>query len=153
MKIFIASDHAGFRLKSMLTEWLVVSGHEIKDFGPYDYNSKDDYPDFIRPMAEGLSEELSKDPEVKGIILGYSGQGEAQVANRVKGIRATVLYSPNDEIVKLSREHNNSNILSLGASFFDEENAKQAIDLWLKTDFDSSGENARHLRRIQKIDG
>lgn len=146
MEIFIASDHAGYKLKEALRKWLVDSGYEVKDFGPFSYNEADDYPDFIRPLAE----EISKKPDnAKGIILGGSGQGEAMTANRFKNVRAVVYYGKNEDIIKLSREHNNANILSLGARFVDEEEAKRSVKLWLDTKF---SEEKRHLRRIKKID-
>lgn len=146
MKIFIASDHAGFELKEVLKKYLEELKYKVRDFGAFTYDKGDDYPDFIRPLAE----ELSKKPEnTKAIILGGSGQGEAIIANRFKGVRATVLYSYNEEMVKLSREHNYANVLSLGARFLSEEEAKKAVKLWLETDF-PGGE--RHIRRIKKID-
>jgi len=159
MKIFIASDHAGFELKEKLRMWLVSSSHEVKDFGAFACNETDDYPDFIKPLALELSQNSEN---IKGIILGYSGQGEAMVANRFKGVRAMVLYSSavalakegnfSINIVKLAREHNNANVLSLGARFISFDEAKVAINIFLETNFSSEGENTRHLRRIKKID-
>jgi len=150
MKIHIASDHAGFELKEKLRIWLVESGYEVKDYGAFSYNKKDDYPDFIREAARVVA----NDPEEsRGIILGGSGQGEAMTANRFKGVRASVYYGGPEDIVRLSREHNNANVLSLAARFLGEEEAKQAVKLFLETDFNSDGENDRHLRRIKKIDG
>jgi ribose 5-phosphate isomerase B len=149
MKIYIASDHAGFELKEKLREWLVKEGYELKDFGAFSYNDKDDYPDFIR----GVAEAVAHDPEQsRGIILGGSGQGEAMAANRFKKVRAAVYYGGKEDAVKLSREHNDANVLSLGARFLKEEEAKRAVKLWLQTDFNPEGENERHLRRIKKID-
>ena len=146
MKIYIGTDHAGFELKEKLKIFLGELGYEIMDTGAYSYNPDDDYPDFIYSVAE----QISKDPEnLKGIIFGASGQGEATLANRFKNVRAAVYYGGNDEIIKLSREHNNANILSLGAGFINEEDAKKAVKLWLDTPF--SGEE-RHIRRIKKID-
>lgn len=144
--IYLATDHRGFELKEKIKEWLKEWGYEFQDFGAFEYNPDDDYPDFIHKAAQAVA----KDPENnKGIILGGSGQGEAMVANRYKGVRAAVYYGYSDEKIKLSREHNNTNILSLGASFLTEEEAKKAIKLWLETPF--SGEE-RHTRRIKKID-
>jgi ribose 5-phosphate isomerase B len=153
MKILIAGDHAGFELKNRLKDFLVGLGYEIKDFGAKEFNEADDYPDFVKPLAL----ELSKNLDCVGIILGGSGQGEAICANRFKGIRAVVFngqYRPLDgrivpnEIV-LSKEHNNANILSLGARFINFEEAKDAVSLWLKTSF---SKDERHIRRIEKID-
>jgi len=143
-KILIASDHAGFELKRVLIPYLIELGYEVEDKGPFEYHSEDDYPDFIAPVAE----EVSRNSEVKAIIIGGSGQGEALVANRFKGVRAVVYYAHNLNLIKLSREHNDSNVLSLGACFLSEKETKEAVKLWLETGF--SGE-PRHLRRLQKI--
>ncbi len=146
MKIYLASDHAGFELKEALKKYLTELGYGGEDKGAYSLNSEDDYPDFIRPVVEAVA----ADPEhVRGIVLGGSGQGEAMIANRYKGVRAAVYYGGQLEIVKLSREHNNANILSLGARFISEYEAKEAVKLWLETPF--LGE-VRHMRRIEKID-
>ncbi|MBU1091443.1 RpiB/LacA/LacB family sugar-phosphate isomerase [Patescibacteria group bacterium] len=149
MKIYLASDHAGFELKELLRKWLVEQKYEVKDFGAFSFVEQDDYSDFIKPLAK----EISENPEnIKGIILGGSGQGEAMTANRFKNVRAVVYYGNKKEIIKLSREHNNANILSLGARFLSEEEAREAVKLWLETSFSSEGKNERHLRRIKKID-
>ncbi len=149
MKILIASDHAGYHLKEELKYYLAEKGYEIKDFGNDKSDEKDDYPDFIKPLAE----ELSKNPEnTWGIILGGSGQGEAMCANRFKNVRAVVYYGGSEEIIKLSRQHNDANVLSLGARFIETEEAKKVVMLWLETMFDSKDENERHQRRINKID-
>lgn len=100
MKIYLASDHAGFELKNSLKIFLEKEGYEVNDLGPSEYNKDDDYPDFMRPVAE----EVSNDPENnRGIIIGGSGQGEAMVANRFNGVRAAVYYAHNLDIIKLSR--------------------------------------------------
>ncbi len=146
MKVFFASDHAGFELKEKLKEYAAGLGYEIKDFGAFTYDEKDDYPDFVRKAAEAVA----NDPEhSRGIILGGSGQGEAMAANRFKNVRAAVLNHFSEEIVKLSRKHNDANVLSLGARFLSEEEAKNAVKLWLETEF--SGEE-RHRRRINKLE-
>ncbi len=153
MKIFIGTDHAGYVLKERLLTSLKVAGHEIVDKGAYEYNEHDDYPDFVIPVAE----EVSKDPEnVKGIIIGATGQGEAIAANKLPNVRAVVYYGEgkcvvDDEanIIVRSREHNNSNILSLGARFLSDEQMMSAVDLWLNTPYSGS---ERHVRRLMKID-
>ena len=117
MKIHVATDHAGLELKEKVKLYLSGLNYEVIDHGAYEYDALDDYPDFIFPCANAVS----NDPESKGIILGGSGQGEAMAANRVKGVRAAVFYNGPDEIIKLSRQHNNANILSLGARFMSEE--------------------------------
>ena len=147
--IHIGSDHAGFEMKEEIVRFLEQKHYEVVDHGAYELDPEDDYPDFILPVAIAVAE----DPQSKGIILGGSGQGEAMVANRVQGIRSTVFYgepaNSDQSIIELSRQHNDANILSLGARFITEDEALEAIDLWLETSF--SGEE-RHARRIQKID-
>ena len=144
MKIHVATDHAGLELKEKVKLYLSDLNYEVIDHGAYEYDALDDYPDFIFPCANAVS----NDPESKGIILGGSGQGEAMAANRVKGVRAAVFYNGPDEIIKLSRQHNNANILSLGARFMSEEEMYKVIEIWLSTDFESG----RHQRRIEKLD-
>ena len=144
MKIHLATDHAGLELKEKVKLYLSDLNYEVIDHGAYEYDALDDYPDFIFPCANAVS----NDPESKGIILGGSGQGEAMAANRVKGVRAAVFYNGTDEIIKLSRQHNNANILSLGARFMSEEEMYKIIEVWLSTDFESG----RHQRRIEKLD-
>ena len=144
MKIHLATDHAGLELKEKVKLYLSDLNYEVIDHGAYKYDALDDYPDFIFPCANAVS----NDPESKGIILGGSGQGEAMAANRVKGVRAAVFYNGPDEIIKLSRQHNNANILSLGARFMSEEEMYKVIEVWLSTDFESG----RHQRRIEKLD-
>ena len=144
MKIHLATDHAGLELKEKVKLYLSDLDHEVIDHGAYEYDALDDYPDFIFPCANAVS----NDPESKGIILGGSGQGEAMAANRVKGVRAAVFYNGPDEIIKLSRQHNNANILSLGARFMSEDEMYKIIEVWLYTDFESG----RHQRRIENLD-
>ncbi len=145
MKIYIGTDHAGFELKEMLVVFLRELGHEVEDMGAHSYEALDDYPDFIRPVAEAVA----GDTEARGIIIGGSGQGEAMCANRVSGARAAVYYGGPFDIAVLSREHNDANILSLGARFVDEDEAKEVVRVWLETPF---GGEEKHARRIAKID-
>ncbi len=144
MKIHIATDHAGLDLKNIIRDYLISKGHEITDHGAHEYDALDDYPDYIFPCAKAVASDL----ESRGIILGGSGQGEAMAANRVKGVRAAVFYNGPVEIVKLSREHNNANILSLGARFMTEDEIYGVIEMWL----DESFGGGRHQRRIDKLD-
>jgi len=146
-KIHIGADHAGFEYKEELKGYLEKQDYEVVDHGAPEMDPEDDYPDYILPVAIAVHEEQDS----VGIILGGSGQGEAIVANRVPGIRAAVFYGPtgDESIVVLSRQHNDSNILSLGTRFISLEEAKEAVDLWLETSF--SGDE-RHIRRIVKID-
>ena len=144
MKIHLATDHAGLDLKNAIGDHLSRKGYEVVDNGAHDYDPQDDYPDFIFPCAEAVA----ADPNSRGIILGGSGQGEAMCANRVKGVRAAVYYGSQSEIPRLSREHNNANILSLGARFISKEEIYSVIDEWLAEPF----ANGRHQRRIEKLD-
>lgn len=141
MKIAIGADHAGYKLKEELSAYLSKRGYEVKDFGT-DSSESVDYPLFIRPVAEAVA---AGDCE-RGIVLGGSGNGEAIVANRVKGIRCTLCW--NVESARLAREHNDANVLSLGARLIDSETAKNILDIWLTTEFDGG----RHERRIKLID-
>jgi ribose 5-phosphate isomerase B len=146
MRIFLGSDHAGYELKEVLKKELANLGMEVFDKGASTLDPADDYPDFIAPVAR----EVSNDPkESRGIILGGSGEGEAILANRFSNVRATVYYGGPKEIITLSREHNNANILSLGARFLSADEALEVVKLWLNTPFSNE---ERHLRRIEKIE-
>lgn len=144
--IYLASDHAGFELKEKLKAYLQELGYEVKDCGAFSYDETDDYPDFIALAARAVSESPKN---TRAIILGGSGQGEAMVANRFSGVRAAVYYGGGEKIITLSREHNDANVLLLGARFLTEEEAKRAVKLWLDTAF--TGEE-RHQRRLKKIE-
>ena len=176
MTIYLAADHAGYNLKEKIKSFLEKEGYEVKDFGAFSYNPDDDYPDFIHKAAEAVSECSPStastssqqaglgQKQCRGIIFGGSGQAEAMAANRYKGVRATVFYCPSApkqaaditgressdplEIIRLSREHNDSNILSLGARFIHEDDALKAVKLWLETPFSNE---ERHKRRIDKF--
>ncbi len=152
MKIYIGTDHAGLAQKEKIASFLRESGYEVIDQGAHEYDENDDYPDFVIPVAR----EVSKRPQdVRGIILGGSGQGEAIVANRFKGVRAAVFYghatslTSNVSNLELSRQHNDANILAIGSRFVTDDHALEAVQQWLDTPF-SGGE--RHTRRINKID-
>ena len=151
-KVFFATDHAGFELKEKLIAFVRdlpaqagELGYEIKDFGAYELNEDDDYPDYVSQAAKAVSE----DGNSRAIVLGGSGQGEAIVANRFPNVRAVVWYGGSPDILKLSREHNDANILSIGARFVTEEEAKEAVRVWLATAFTNE---ERHIRRIEKIE-
>jgi len=146
--IYLASDHAGYQLKEDIKDFLGENGIDYIDMGPETYERLDDYPDYIIPAAEKVAENPE---EHKGIVFGGSGQGEAVAANKVRGIRAVVYCirgEMDEEAVRLTREHNDANILSIGAGFVKPEVAKQVVSLWLETPF--PGEE-RHARRIEKI--
>lgn len=161
MTIAIASDHAGYQHLKQLESFLESLGHSVLDFGPKTINPDDDYPDFIRPAATAVASGQCE----RAVILGGSGQGEAIVANRLKGVRCAVFYGPavahketdakghisHDpyEIIRLSRRHNDSNVLSIGARFVSAQEMKNVVKLWLSTPF--SGEE-HHKRRLKKVD-
>ena len=154
MKIFVGSDHAGFGLKEKLIAFLKELGHEVEDKGPFEYKEEDDYPDFIIPVAR---EGSMRPNEVRGIVLGGSGQGEGMSANKFRNVRATVYYGQgqcvvpeeHESIIKISRADNDANILSLGARFITEEDMKEAVKEWLSTSFKDT---EKYKRRIAKMD-
>lgn len=160
MKIYLATDHAGYELKNKMVSLLKNEGYDVEDCGPFLFDKNDDYPDWISKAAE----KISADPQSFGIIFGGSGQGEAIVANKFKNVRCAIFYSPAApkeaidingsqsedpyEILKLTRAHNNSNMLSIGIRFLTEDEILKSIKIFLESPF--SGEE-RHERRIEKI--
>ncbi|HEX7042531.1 MAG TPA: RpiB/LacA/LacB family sugar-phosphate isomerase [Patescibacteria group bacterium] len=161
MKVYLATDHAGFDLKEKIYTYLKEKGYEIEDCGAYEFDEGDDYPDFVGKAAE----KVDKNPEDKAIILGGSGEGEAMAANKFPNVRCAVFYgamlpkvaidvagnksTDPFEIVRLTREHNDANILSLAARFATEEDAKKAVEVFLETSFSGA---QRHKRRIEKME-
>lgn len=141
MKISIGSDHAGYRYKEKIKVLLQSLGHEVRDFGTNSTESVD-YPLFIRPAAEAVARGECE----RGIVLGGSGNGEAIAANKVRGIRCGLAW--NVESARLSRAHNDANVLSLGERMMDEATALEIVKVWLATPF----EGGRHIRRIQEIE-
>lgn len=144
MKIHIGTDHAGFELKNKLAEYITNLGHEVVDHGAFKYDPNDDYPDFIKPVAHAVS----SDPESLGIILGGSGQGEAMCANRIQGARAGEYYGGNVDIVRVFREHNDANILSIGDRYVTDAEAIEAVKVFIETPFSF---DERHTRRLSKF--
>ncbi len=142
MKIYLGTDHAGFELKEKIKIFLKEKNFDVEDCGALTFDKNDDYPDFIAKAAIGVSE----NPASKGIVLGKSGAGECIVANKIKGIRAILGFS--EENVRLAREHNDANVLSLGSAFVNEELMKKLIIIFLETKFSNED---RHVRRINKI--
>lgn len=158
--VFIASDHAGFALKGALSERVRALGYRIEDLGAPSLDPSDDYPDFITPLARRIAAERN----ARGIIIGGSGQGEAMAANRISGVRAAVFYGParatgaleiegrssqdGYDGVRLSREHNDANVLALGARFISEDEAAEAVRIFLDTPFSGA---ERHQRRLAKF--
>lgn len=161
MKIAITTDHAGFEALKELKTYLESLGHECIDYGPTVFDAEDDYPEFMFPAARAVAAGECE----RGVIMGGSGQGEAMAANRIAGVRAALFYGPvtakaavdadgtlsDDpyEIVKLSRQHNDANVLSLSGRFLTLDEMKTALKLWLETPFSGA---ERHTRRIRKLD-
>ncbi len=142
MHIAIGSDHAGYRYKELIKQHLTAAGHQVTDLGT-DSTEPVDYPLFIRPVAEAVAAGRAE----RGIVLGGSGNGEAIVANRVKGIRCALCW--NTESARLGRAHNDANMISLGERMIAEADLLPIVDTWLTTPFDGG----RHARRIAEIDG
>lgn len=141
MKIAIGSDHAGFEYKEKIREFLKDLGHDVMDFGTRS-NEPADYPLFIRPVAEAVASGKFE----RGVVLGGSGNGEAIVANRVRGVRCALCWNP--ESARLGRQHNNANVISLGQRMMNPETALEVVKIWLDTPF----EGGRHQHRIDLID-
>jgi ribose 5-phosphate isomerase B len=141
MKIALGCDHAGFRYKERIKQWLQKNGHTVIDFGT-NSEAQVDYPQFIRPAALAVAQGKCE----RAIVLGGSGNGEAMVANRIPGVRCALCWSA--EIAKLSRQHNDANVLAIGERTIPPEVAIDIVQTWLKTPF----ERGRHERRIQLID-
>ena len=142
MRVYLGSDHAGYELKQHLVQWLTSAGHEPVDCGPHIYDAVDDYPPFILRAAE----RTAADPEALGIVIGGSGNGEAIAANKVKGVRAALAWST--QTAELGREHNNANVISIGARMHSLDEAAKFVEVFLGTPF---SEDPRHIRRIDKI--
>lgn len=142
MVVYLGADHGGFKLKEYLKGYLKENNTAFEDMGAYSFNPDDDYPDFIIPVAQ----KVAANTESLGIVIGRSGNGEAIVANKVQGIRAAVCL--NEEMAKKAKEHNNANILSLGADYITENEAGRVVKVFLETPFTTE---ERHLRRIEKI--
>ncbi len=161
MTIYLAGDHAGFRLKAALLEHVPLLGYEVVDLGPTTLDPEDDYPDYVKPLAQ----RVAREPDSVGIIVAGSGEGEGMVANRVPGIRCAVFYGKiaavraldaegghsedGFDVVRLARKHNNANVLSIGARFASPEDADTAVRIFLETAFDTTTD--RHARRLAKF--
>jgi len=161
MKIALTTDHAGFEMLKELKQYLELAGHECVDFGPDVFDSSDDYPGFMFAAAQAVANGECE----RGIILGGSGQGEAIAANRIRGVRCALFYgtvTPRGPIniegnvsddpyihVRLSRQHNHTNMLSLGARFVSLDDMKEVSDIWLR---EPTSNAERHVRRVQQLD-
>ncbi|HRD36867.1 MAG TPA: ribose-5-phosphate isomerase [Candidatus Nanopelagicaceae bacterium] len=142
MRIHIGSDHAGLEFKAKIIAHLQSQGHQVTDHGPHSFDPLDDYPEFCIPAALATA----KDPGSFGIVLGGSGNGEQMAANKVKGVRAALVWSV--EIAKLARQHNDANVISLGGRMHDEKLCLELVDTFLSTPFSN---DERHIRRIGLI--
>lgn len=144
MRVYLGSDHAGFELKEHLVEWLTGQGHEAIDCGPAAYDGEDDYPPYVLRAAVGAV----ADPESLGIVIGGSGNGEAIAANKVPGVRAALAWS--EETARLGREHNNANVISVGARMHSVVEATRFVEVFLATPYSGA---PRHTRRIDMLTG
>jgi ribose 5-phosphate isomerase B len=142
MRVFLGSDHAGYELKQHLVGWLTANGHEPVDCGPAEYDAADDYPPFVLRAAERTVAE----PGSFGIVIGGSGNGEAIAANKVKGVRAALAWS--EDTARLGREHNDANVISIGARMHDLDTATRFVELFLTTPYSTA---ERHARRIAML--
>ncbi len=142
MKIYLATDHAAFELKEYVKNELKNGGYDVEDCGAFQFDPHDDYPDLIKIAAQKVGE----NPGSFGVVFGKSGTGEAIVANKINGVRAVIAF--NEENVRLSREHNDANVISIGSQFVTNEQAVMFIKLFINTAFTNE---ERHVRRIDKI--
>ena len=143
MRIHIGGDHAAFETQQALLTYLTEQGHEVINHGPSEYDAEDDYPVYVLRAAKAVADE----PGSLGIVLGGSGNGEQMAANKVAGIRAALAY--NEELARLAREHNNAQVLSIGARMNTVEEAKAMVRTFLDTPF---SEDPRHQRRLAMLD-
>ena len=150
MKIYVATDHAGFELKEQIKTYLEEKGHEVYDCGALTLEHGDDYPEYMARAAEKVSEDALHAPS-NAIIFGGSGVGEAVVANRFAHVRAVVYAGGPLDVIKVSREHNDTNILSIGARFVTLNEAKQAVDLFLGTQFSHDERHADRIIQIEEV--
>jgi ribose 5-phosphate isomerase B len=142
MRVYLGSDHAGYELKQHLVKWLTDNGHEPVDCGPHVYDAEDDYPPFVLRAAE----RTAADPESLGVVIGGSGNGEAIAANKAKGVRAALAWS--EETATLGRQHNDANVISVGARMHSLAEATRFVEVFLATPFSAA---ERHQRRIDML--
>ncbi|WP_066363613.1 ribose-5-phosphate isomerase [Herbidospora mongoliensis] len=142
MRVYIGSDHAGYDLKNHLVGWLKENGHDVVDCGPFVFDAEDDYPPFVLRAAAGVVAE----PGSLGVVIGGSGNGEAIAANKVEGVRAALAWS--DETARLGRQHNDANVISIGARMHSEADATRFVELFLAEPYSGA---ERHTRRIDML--
>lgn len=140
--VYLGADHGGYQLKEELKVWLAENNIPGEDMGAHSFGPEDDYPDFIIPVAK----KVASDPQSLGVIIGRSGNGEAIAANKVKGIRAALCLD--ETMARKAREHNNANIISLGADYISQDEAKKIVKVFISASFSNE---ERHIRRIDKI--
>ena len=143
MRVHLGSDHAGLELKEHLLNWLADQGHEAVDHGPFVYDAADYYPVFCLRAAEGVAADQQDGVQALGVVIGGSGNGEQMAANKVKGVRAALVWS--EETAVLAREHNDANVISVGGRMHTVDDMTRFIEVFLTTEF--TGEE-RHVRRI-----
>lgn len=144
--VHLACDHAGFAYKESVRVWLKSINLAVVDHGAYEFNVEDDFNEFVKDAVESM---VNADVRHCAVIFGGSGQGEAMMANRVSGARAGVYYGGNLDVVRLSRQHNNTNVLSLGARFLSLAEVKESIEVWL---IEASWSEEKYTRRNNKLD-
>lgn len=161
MKIYLAADHGGFTLKEQLKSFVASLGYKVEDCGAFALDMNDDYPVFIQEAARKVSADVAKGIDSRGIVIGGSGQGEAFAANRIRGVRAVVYYGEparkqidaegkEIDMITSTREHNNSNVLSLGGRFLTENEAKAAVQKWLETPYNKAQRHERRHRMLEE---
>jgi ribose 5-phosphate isomerase B len=143
VRVYIGADHAGYELKNHVVSWLKEHGHEVTDCGPFVYDPEDDYPPFVLRAAQGVVD----DPGSLGIVIGGSGNGEQIAANKVRGVRAALAWS--EETARLAREHNDANVVSVGARMHSKQEAVRFVEIFLSTPYSGA---ERHSRRIAQLD-
>lgn len=148
MRVHLGSDHAGLELKTHLQEWLVQAGHEPVDHGPFVHDPLDDYPVFCLRAAEGVAADREAGVDGFGVVIGGSGNGEQMAANKVRGVRAALVWS--EETAVLAREHNDANVISVGGRLHPLADLTRFVEVFLSTPF--SGDE-RHVRRIGQLAG
>lgn len=146
MKIAIGADHAGFELKEKLKDYIKQEGHEVVDVGPSEYDPGDDYPLYAAPVAKMVGGGEAD----RGVLVCDSGIGVDIVANKIQGVRSALVND--EELARLTRQHNNTNVLSLGAMFLDEEKAKRVVKNFLETEFSGAERHERRIKQIEELE-
>ncbi len=147
MRVHIGGDHAAYDLLGELVGFLEAEGHEVTSHGPFAYDPEDDYPVYVLRAAEAVA----ADPESLGVVLGGSGNGEQIAANKVRGIRAALCY--NDELASLARQHNNAQVISIGARMNTVDQAKSMVKTFLETPFSTEPRHARRIALLSAYEG